>query len=85
MVVSFVPGRIRLRFRELKNQAICDLVHARLKEIAGITHVEIKTLTGSILLEYDTRILSTEKLFKLGRAELAKVNITLDIQDMAGS
>jgi hypothetical protein len=75
VVVSFVPGRIRLRFKELKNQQVCDQVYTRVKEISGIINVEIKALTGSILIEYDVTALSTEKLFALGREELAKLNI----------
>jgi copper chaperone CopZ len=79
MIVSFVPGRIRLRFKELKDQTLCDRVHARIKEIPGITQVEIKPLTGSILIEYDTSILPTEKLIEMGREELKKANITLNL------
>jgi copper chaperone CopZ len=78
MIVSFVPGRIRLRFKELKNQTVCNQVYDRIKDIPGIIAVEIKPLTGSILIEYDVKIISTEKLFKMGREELAKVHIILE-------
>jgi hypothetical protein len=78
MIVSFVPGRIRLRFKELKNQAVCDQVYARVKDIPGITALEIKPLTGSILIEYDVQTLPSEKLFEIGREELAKVHLTLE-------
>jgi hypothetical protein len=81
VIVSFVPGRIRLRFKELKAQAVSDLVYARVKEIPGIIKVEIKALTGSILIEYDVKTLPTEKFIALGREELAKANITLDLPD----
>jgi hypothetical protein len=81
MVVSFVPGRIRLRFKELKNQQVCDQVCARIKEIPGIVTVETKAQTGSILIEYDVTLLPTEILIALGREELAKVNITLELPE----
>jgi copper chaperone CopZ len=79
MVVSFIPGRIRLRFKELKNPATACQVSARVKQIPGITNVEIKTITGSILIEYDAKILPTEKLIEKGKEELAKANIRLEI------
>jgi copper chaperone CopZ len=83
MIVSFIPGRIRLRFTELKNQELCDQVRARVKEIPGIITVETKALTGSILIEYDEKILPTEKLVSIGREELAKVNIILELPEGA--
>jgi copper chaperone CopZ len=79
VVVSFVPGRIRLRFEELKNSAAAESAKARIKEAPGITAVEVNPITGSILIEYDTKILPTEKLVETGRRELAKLNIKLDI------
>ena len=78
MIVSFCPGRIRLRFRELKNKTIAETASARIRETAGISNVEINALTGSILVEYDPHILSPEKLLETGRRELAKLNITLE-------
>ena len=78
MIVSFVPGRIRLRFKELKNKGVGEQVYARIKAIPGIIAVEIKPLTSSILIEYDTAVLPTEKLFEQGREELAKARIRLE-------
>jgi hypothetical protein len=72
MIVSFCPGRIRLRFRELKDKTTAKTAKMRIQETPGITGVEINTLTGSILIEYDTRILPTEQLLEMGRRELAK-------------
>ena len=77
MIVSFCPGRIRLRFKELKDAAAAALAQARIKETPGITGVEINTRTGSLLIEYDTGILPTEKLIEMGRNELAKLTIEL--------
>ena len=79
MIVSFVSGRIRLRFKELKDFATAEKAKARINESTGIRSVEINSLTGSILIEYDPKVLSTESLMKTGREELAKLNIKLEI------
>jgi copper chaperone CopZ len=82
VVVSFVPGRIRLRFRELKNSAVSESAKSRIGETPGVTKVEANPVTGSILIEYDTKILPTEKLAEEGRRELAKLGVTLDLHDL---
>jgi hypothetical protein len=79
MIVSFCPGRVRLRFKELKDAAAAALARARIQESAGVTNVEINTCTGSILIEYDPLVLPPEKLIESGKAELAKCGITLKI------
>jgi hypothetical protein len=78
MIVSFSPGRVRLRFKELKDRAFAALVCGRVKETPGITRAEVNPLTGSLLIEYDPALLPPEKLLELGRQELAKFNIKLD-------
>jgi hypothetical protein len=70
MIVSFVPGRVRLRVPELKNETLAAVVLARVQGIPGVTRAEIKSLTGSFLIEYDPAILPTEKLIELGGAAL---------------
>ncbi|MDR0376465.1 MAG: ATPase P [Spirochaetaceae bacterium] len=67
MIVSFCPGRVRLRLKELKNKALAGEVLARIRSVPGITGTELKTLTGSLLIEYDTKVLSTKKLMALGQ------------------
>lgn len=81
MIVSFCPGRVRLRFKELKDKAVAALAQARIKETPGITRVAVNAPTGSMLIEYDPRILPAEKLLDLGKRELAKFNIELDIPE----
>jgi len=78
MVVSFTPGRLRLRFKELKEDVIAENVKTRLSETPGITKVEINKVTGSILIEYNQTILPAEKLIETGKQELAKYNIKLE-------
>ena len=79
MIVSFVPGRIRLRFKELKESAAAENARTRIRETPGITRVEINPLTGSVLIEYDPAVLPTEKLIENGKQELAKFNIKLEL------
>ncbi|MHC6204097.1 HMA2 domain-containing protein [Breznakiellaceae bacterium SP9] len=78
MIVSFYPGRVRLRFKELKNKAAAEKARARIAEEPGISKVEVNTLTGSILIEYDTNILPLEQFMETGRRELAKLNIPVE-------
>ena len=79
MIVSFVPGRIRLRFNELKENAAAETAKARIMDTPGITAVEVNPLTGSLLVEYDQALLPTEKLIETGKQELAKFGINLDL------
>ena len=77
MIVSFIHGRVRLRFKEQKECTIAENVKAKVKETGGKTKVEINTRTGSILIEYDPIVLSTEKFIEVGRQELTNLNIKL--------
>jgi len=79
VIVSFVPGRIRLRFNELKENAAAETAKARIMDTPGITAVEVNPLTGSLLVEYDQALLPTEKLIETGKQELAKFGINLDL------
>lgn len=81
MIVSFCPGRVRLRFRELKDKTTAETASARIRETPGITGVEVNARTGSILIEYDTQVLPTEQLLEMGRRELAQFNIALDVPE----
>ena len=79
MIASYSPGRIRLRFKELKDSKTADLVCRRLGETPGITRVEVKPLTGSLLIEFDVATLPPEKLMAMGRQELEKYGIRLEL------
>jgi hypothetical protein len=68
MIVSFVPGRVRLRLPELKNQRLAGELLPKIRAIPGVKAAEIKTLTGSLLIEYDPSLISTEGLLEQGRA-----------------
>jgi hypothetical protein len=61
-----IPGRLRLKFEQLKKRP--DLTAAIEKEIgklAGVTDVQARALTGSLLIRYDAAVLEREKLFSL--------------------
>ncbi|MDR1909796.1 MAG: ATPase P [Spirochaetaceae bacterium] len=72
MIVSFVPGRVRLRLALLKNESLAAGVLAEVKAIPGVTGAEVKPLTGSLLIEYDPALLGIEELEALGRAALER-------------
>jgi hypothetical protein len=79
MIVSYSPGRIRLRFKELKNSKTAGLVSRRLVETPGITRVEVKPVTGSLLIEFDAAILPPEELMARGKRELEALGIHLEL------
>jgi hypothetical protein len=76
MIVSFVPGRVRLRLPELKNQRLAGELLPKIRAIPGVKAAEIKTLTGSLLIEYDPALISTEGLLERGRALARQAGIT---------
>lgn len=82
MIVSYSPGRVRLRLKELKNPLVAAAVKKRLDSVAGIVNVEVKFMTGSLLIEFDPSVLPPEELFSKGRAELEKYNIRLDMPEI---
>ncbi|MDR1306572.1 MAG: ATPase P [Treponema sp.] len=67
MIVSFIPGRVRLRLPELKNPVLAAELLPRIRAVPGVSAAEIKTLTGSLLIQYDPHILSTDQLIELGK------------------
>jgi copper chaperone CopZ len=77
--VSFVPGRVRLRFSELKNRAAAESAKARILQTPGIRAVEVNPVTGSILIEYDLAVLPTEKLLQTGKQELEKLGLKVEL------
>ena len=84
MVVSYSSGRVRLRFKELKNPRVAELASTRIRAVPGITGVEIKPLTGSLLIEFYPITLPPEKLLAIGKQELEKLDIHLDLPESFG-
>jgi hypothetical protein len=79
VIVSFVPGRLRLRLPELKDPVLAAELLPRIRAVPGLKAAEIKTLTGSLLIEYDPALISTEKLIELGRALARQAGIAGDL------
>jgi hypothetical protein len=59
-VLHFIPGRVRLRVSRLKQEGeIAQQVHNAFSRVPGITGVDINPVTGSVLLHYDTKAVTT--------------------------
>lgn len=59
-VVNILPGRMRLRFKALRGcPDTAGALQSHLGAVEGISRVEISPLTGSLLLHYDPRALSS--------------------------
>ena len=55
-VLSFFPGRVRLRVDALKgDRGLVEAVELRLAKIPGISHVEAHATSASLLVKYDAR------------------------------
>jgi hypothetical protein len=69
-VLSFFPGRVRLRVDDLKgNRILAETVITRLTNIPGIAHVETNTVSASLLVKYDrNRIAQPDAAQALGTA-----------------
>lgn len=70
MLVSYAEGRVRLRFKELQNSATAKAVEQYINAIEGIENVEVKSLTGSILIQYNHALLPTQMLLQKGLSAL---------------
>jgi hypothetical protein len=57
--VHAVPGRLRVRIPGLKeNPRFADALRARLHQAEGVVHVDTRPLTGSVIIQYDSGLLS---------------------------
>jgi hypothetical protein len=60
-VVSFIPGRVRLRVEKMKgNQDFAERVEKELSENSALKLVETKADSGSVLIKYDRKLLKQE-------------------------
>ena len=65
MVTSFFPGRVRLRAEVFKDKDLVDKALSILKCSDAVKNVETNLRTGSVLLEYDTGKVPSQKLEEL--------------------
>lgn len=79
MIVSYTEGRVRLRFKELRNPTTALTVEQYIKAIDGIEAVEVKSMTGSILILYNPAVLPTTTLLQKGVAALNDHGINLNL------
>lgn len=67
-VVHYVPGRLRVRLAQVaEDPAFGDQLRSMLVSIEGIRSVETRSLTGSVLVEYDPEGLDLESLLAIAR------------------
>ena len=67
-VRSFVDGRVRIRHPALRHEGVLRLAREKMTAIEGIQTVEGNSLSGSILITYDSKALPRERLFAIGEA-----------------
>jgi copper chaperone CopZ len=60
-VAHAMPGRVRLKVDKVKdNPAFARKAQEELSRMPGVKEVEVKPLTGSVLIHYDTAVLLAE-------------------------
>ena len=64
MIESFVPGRVRLRSRLLRDPETAGALRRSLLDIRGVRSVALNERTGGLLLEYDAGSLPLPVLMK---------------------
>jgi hypothetical protein len=61
--IHHIPGRLRFKFVQLKNQpARARMVESAISQVIGVTSVEISILSGSLLIHYKATGAEREKL-----------------------
>lgn len=62
MIASFIEGRVRLRADALKDPEKLQMVENAVKSYDGVLSTRANPRTGSLLVEYDPRVIPTETL-----------------------
>ncbi len=65
IIVSYTEGRVRLRHVLLKNPVLGAEIISMLNSFPGIENIQHKSLTGSLLINYDPEILNEEAITAL--------------------
>jgi len=66
-IVHFLPGRVRVKLPRLKgNASLAGEVERILTALQGICHVETSTMTGSVLVLYESCLLASLDLEAVG-------------------
>lgn len=67
-VRSFVDGRVRIRHPALRHECVLRLAREKMGIIEGVQSVEGNSVSGSILITYDSKTIPRERLFAVGEA-----------------
>ncbi len=67
MIVSFIPGRVRIRNSSLKNSTAITRTMVMLRKLPGFISAESGSLTGSVLLRYDPAAIPAESTKEIYR------------------
>ena len=67
-VRSFVDGRVRIRHPALRHDGVLRMAREKMGAIEGVQSVEGNSVSGSILITYDSRAIPRERLFAIGEA-----------------
>lgn len=67
-VRSFADGRVRIRHPALRNEKVLRLTRENMEAINGVHTVEGNSVSGSILITYDSTAIPRERLFAIGEA-----------------
>lgn len=80
-IVHFIPGRLRLRVKQLKNDPeFSARVKDEIEAVPGIIQVEINELTGSVLLKYEKEALDSDTSVNSMLETLERLFPELDLQ-----
>lgn len=67
-VKSFSAGRVRIRHPALKRESVIATVRDNLSTMPGINSLEFNSLSGSVLILYDSEKIGQQKLLATGAA-----------------
>jgi hypothetical protein len=82
-VIHAIPGRVRLRVRELKdNPALAEALEARLAEVPAIRSVEANPVTASVLVLYRVEHIATPDSLRMLSEALTPMFPGLDVTSL---
>lgn len=82
-VVHFIPGRVRLRSKDLQNNPdLAQTVENALASIPAVEHVDVNSLTGSILIAYRPREINSQNSIDALVETVKTLFPTLDIDNL---
>lgn len=65
-VSSFSEGRVRIRHPALRKEDVARAARERISTVPGVYSVENNTVSGSVLILYDSARLSRDDLIRMG-------------------